>query len=136
MRVVPVKGRAVFATQLIPKGKPFLEYTGELISAKEGNMRDADYQNHRPEVKPFLFFFKHDGHQYCIDATNEPDDRLGKLINHSKKRPNLTPNRIAFGGEPKIVFHASRDIQAGEELLFDYGDDRKDVIESNPWLKD
>lgn len=35
---------------------------------------------------------------------------------------------------PRLYFVALRNIAPGEELSYDYGDRRKDVIKDNPWL--
>ena len=69
-----------------------------------------------------------------IDATNEPDERLGKMLNHSRLHANCKPRVIVVGGKPTIVMIAARDIAVGDELLFDYGDRAKDSLERCPWL--
>ena len=35
---------------------------------------------------------------------------------------------------PTIVFVALREIKVGQEIQYDYGEKRKDILESNPWL--
>ena len=35
----------------------------------------------------------------------------------------------------RVVFCANRKIEKGEELLYDYGDRRKEAVEGNPWLQ-
>ena len=71
---------------------------------------------------------------YCIDATEE-DGSFGRLINPSQTKPNLKVKHTAVDGVPRVFFIASDNIKSGEELLFDYGERRKEVIEKNPWLK-
>lgn len=68
-----------------------------------------------------------------IDAT-EDDQRYGRMVNHSKKFPNAVPKVFAINGIPRLCLMALRDIEIGEELLYDYGERRKDVLDSNPWL--
>jgi len=68
-----------------------------------------------------------------IDATEE-SAHLGRLINHSKLNPNLRVQIITVEERPRLVFVAKRDIAENEELLFDYNDRRKHIINSNPWL--
>lgn len=58
---------------------------------------------------------------------------LGQLMNHSIKHANLKPRKeVDANGLPRIVFMATRDITAQEELLFDYGD--RDHHAEFPWL--
>lgn len=75
----------------------------------------------------FYFFFSS-----SIDATKE-SDRLGRLVNHSKKG-NLKTRTFLVEESPHLVLFADRDIEPGEELSYDYGDRRKTVLESHPWL--
>lgn len=68
-----------------------------------------------------------------IDATKD-DHRYGRMVNHSKKVPNALLKVFTINGVPRLCLMALRNIQIGEELLYDYGERRKEVIESNPWL--
>ena len=68
-----------------------------------------------------------------VDATKETN-RLGRLINHSKCG-NCQTKLHDIDGVPHLILIASRDIKAGEELLYDYGDRSKASIEAHPWLK-
>ena len=36
--------------------------------------------------------------------------------------------------ESQSLFEATRDIAGGEEVLYDYNDRRKTIIEHHPWL--
>ena len=60
---------------------------------------------------------------------------MGRLINHSKISQNVKPVVVSIDNTPRIVFVASKTIKAGEELLYDYGDRRREVIEKFPWLR-
>ena len=68
-----------------------------------------------------------------MDATKE-DSTLGRLINHGKRNANLVMKVFVVDDAPRVVFLASKDIAIGEEILYDYGEKRKDVLEKNPWL--
>ena len=68
-----------------------------------------------------------------IDATKD-DGGIGRLVNHSIKESNVTPKLIDINGEPHLYFEATRDIACGEEVLYDYNDRRKTIIEHHPWL--
>uniref|UniRef100_A0AAV2MGE9 SET domain-containing protein n=1 Tax=Knipowitschia caucasica TaxID=637954 RepID=A0AAV2MGE9_KNICA len=83
-----------------------------------------------------LFFKDSAGKSLCVDATQFPCschptlDTYGRRLNHSRKKPNVAPkvhnlNLANLGKCAVILFHALRDIEAGEELLWDYGVDRK-----------
>ena len=69
-----------------------------------------------------------------MDATQE-DGSFGRLINHDKLDSNLLMKVMVVAGTPQIVFFASKDICAGSELVYDYGERRKEVLEGLQWLK-
>jgi histone-lysine N-methyltransferase SETD8 len=56
-------------------------------------------------------------------------------VNHSATEFNATPKVVEIKGKPHLCLFASRDIHVGKEVLFDYGERRKDVVHSLPWLK-
>ena len=69
----------------------------------------------------------------AIDATH-PESGLGRYANHSKFEPNMKA-KVLFLDEVHVVcFFALRNIIAGEELLWDYGEDRTEVLRLNPCL--
>ena len=78
-------------------------------------------------------FFEHKSKQYCIDATAETS-RLGRLFNHSKTGGNCHTKLFEMNSKPYLILVASRDIDHGEELTYDYGERNKVAIESHPWL--
>jgi len=127
------KGRSVVVKRLFEKNEWVVEYNGELISAKEAEKREQEYKLD-PSIGSYMFFFESQGKKFCIDATKETDKK-GRLINHSMKTPNLKPQKVILKGIPKLIFVANRDIQIGEELLYDYGDRLKTSIQNFPWLK-
>ena len=137
IRHTPEKGRGIFALDTFKKGDIILEYCGELISEKEGLSREQTALNNpytSPHTVSYLYFFKAQDKSWCLDATEETN-RKGRLINHSKLHPNVKPKVVIYNGRPRIVFIATCDITKGQELLFDYGERRREVIERNPWLK-
>lgn len=70
-----------------------------------------------------------------VDATREdPALGFGRLLNHSRTRPNLVPHKVVVDGVPHIVMVTSRDIAAGEELLYDYGERDERTLQAYPWL--
>jgi histone-lysine N-methyltransferase SETD8 len=74
----------------------------------------------------------------CLDATES--SHISRYINHSRKRFNIAPELIYTEQEdkysPHIVFKTKKVIEKGEELLFDYGEKRPQIVKANPWLMD
>ena len=72
---------------------------------------------------------------FSIDATEETG-RLGRLLNHSKLSPNCITKVIQIEKQekPRLVLIAKCDIEAGTELLYDYGDRSKESLAAHPWL--
>jgi hypothetical protein len=61
-----------------------------------------------------------------VDAEDEYESLWTRFINHaSPPNNNLKPHDLheSWNGEPRVWFVAKRDIEVGEELCFDYGDD-------------
>ncbi|GBE59760.1 histone lysine methyltransferase SET8 [Babesia ovata] len=134
---IPAKGRAVFAAYDIAKGEFVVEYKGQIITEKMAKMRDQKYDKARSYKGSFVFYFRIQTKRYGIDATEE-DITFGpaRLINHSRRNPNVVPKALEIDGCPRLFFVAKRDIKSGEELLIDYGERDPSVIKENPWLMD
>lgn len=129
-----LKGRfGVFARRCISKGAFVCEYAGDLIDRKEAERRDFIYE--MKSKGSYMFYFNWNNRCYCLDAT-EPTRRLGRLVNHSRKRPNCKMEIFTHENKPYLILTAIKDIQPNEELLYDYGERNKDVIKANPWLED
>ena len=61
-------------------------------------------------------------------------ERLGRLVNHSKRGANLEVKVVKIGQLARICMFAKQDIPAGSELFYDYNDNRAEVKKSMPWL--
>ncbi|XP_034551746.1 uncharacterized protein LOC117821512 [Notolabrus celidotus] len=127
------KGKGVIVTRIFQTGEVVCDYHGRVITAKEGE--DID-MNTSEEGTGYMFFYRNTkGQPMCIDAHSalcecHPErETVGRFINHSKAAANLRPRlyTVVTDGEEKdvILFLATRDIEVNEELLFDYGADRK-----------
>ena len=70
-----------------------------------------------------------------VDATYN-DRRPGRLVNHSrmKKLANVITKVVDVEGTPHLYLIAGRYIKPGEELLYDYGDQSRDAVQSHAWL--
>jgi SET domain-containing protein len=102
-----IQGRGAFATRRIPKGMRIAEYTGERISAAEGERRYDDESMARHHT--FLFSIN----RTLIDAAVGGND--SRFINHSCE-PNC--DAVIEGG--RIFIEALANIPAGAELFYDY----------------
>lgn len=97
----PGKGKGLFARAPIKKGEFVLEYTGTIIPTEVADTLGTRY-----------LFDLEDGR--TIDGS--PQTNAARWINHS-----CEPNCEAFLEDGHINIYAERDIAAGEELSFDYG---------------
>ncbi|XP_037727855.1 histone-lysine N-methyltransferase EHMT2 isoform X2 [Drosophila subpulchrella] len=105
------KGWGVRALANVPKGTFVASYTGEILTAMEADRRTDDS----------YYFDLDNGH--CIDANYYGN--VTRFFNHSCE-PNILPVRVFYEHQdyrfPKIAFFACRDIDAGEEICYDYGE--------------
>jgi hypothetical protein len=137
----PQKGNGAFATQTIPRGTNIIDYQGELLNKAEFFSRYPDgvvshalssFSTTLPTLRPcnqllMLCPFHQSDYvmalddEYALDAANlvaQTETFKAVHMNHSR-----TPNVVRFydRARARVAFFASRDIQPGEELLFDYG---------------
>ncbi len=80
------------------------------------------------------------GNEWLVfDSSSEQDfgSTLGRLVSHTAtaSEQNVSAEVIDVSGSPHLFFRAKRNIEIGEELAYDYGDKRKDVLLANPWMK-
>jgi hypothetical protein len=129
------KGDGVVARTVIPKDTFVCEYTGAIVTAKEADELDVRTLGETGVNRYCFYFLAADGRTW--KAVDPSDTGLGRVFNHSRKRPNLKPALVvdSRGGE-HIVFFALRDIKVGEEMLFDYGERNGQCLANNPWLKE
>ncbi|XP_063820574.1 N-lysine methyltransferase KMT5A [Pseudophryne corroboree] len=130
--MTPGKGRGVIATRNFLRGEFVVEYHGDLLEITAAKEREVSYAE-ESSVGCYMYYFQFLNKTYCVDATKE-SKRLGRLINHSKAG-NCHTKLHSINDVPHLILIASRDIEAGEELLYDYGDRSKSSIEAHPWLK-
>jgi len=126
------KGRGIMAVRDFSKGEFVVEYAGDLIDI--GTAKDLEQKYSMDTSKGcYMYYFKHKGKQYCIDATGE-SGRFGRLLNHSRVSPNCITKVVMLGEVPRLILVAKHDIVAGTELLYDYGDRSKESLKAHPWL--
>ncbi|XP_061115656.1 lysine methyltransferase 5Ab isoform X2 [Conger conger] len=132
VRHIEGKGRGVFADGSFRKGQFVVEYHGDLLEIRDAKRREEEYGKD-PATGCYMYYFQYHNKTYCVDATKETE-RVGRLINHSKNG-NCQTKLHGIDGRPHLILVASRDIEKGEELLYDYGDRSKESIAAHPWLK-
>jgi len=98
-----VHGRGVYAAQFIPRGTRVIEYTGERVSWEAAPDNDDD---------PHTFNFGLESGDVINPEVGGNDARW---INHS-----CDPNCEAVEEDDRIFIYALRNIQLGDELLYDY----------------
>ncbi len=106
IRPSPIDGRGCFAAVAFKQGRKIVEYAGERISRREVARRLKNKRRiHISNINSY----------WAIDGSRGGNG--SQFINHSCE-PNCQA-RIVHG---HLLFFALRDIEAGEELLLDYGE--------------
>ena len=107
-----IQGYGIVAKRDIPRGTEILEYVGKHLtkSASEKQLEKLI------ETGQHIYIFSLNDK---VDVDGDTDYNVAKYINHS-----CEPNCYTYSDEEKIWIVAKRDIQAGEELSYDYGFDR------------
>uniref|UniRef100_A0A914XPQ7 Histone-lysine N-methyltransferase SETMAR n=1 Tax=Plectus sambesii TaxID=2011161 RepID=A0A914XPQ7_9BILA len=115
------KGFGLRAVEAIPKGHFICEYAGEVISAEEVDKRAAA----RPsQTHNYVMTVKEHIGDEVRTIFIDPSARgnLARFINHSCQ-PNVKLAIVRFGAQvPHVGMFACKEIQAGEELGYFYGD--------------
>eukprot|EP00026_Physarum_polycephalum_P003576 Phypoly_transcript_03589.p1 GENE.Phypoly_transcript_03589~~Phypoly_transcript_03589.p1 ORF type:complete len:350 (-),score=56.09 Phypoly_transcript_03589:111-1160(-) len=129
------KGTGVKTLRALVRHQFICEYHGELITKTEALRREKVYaaRSATRTMPCYMYYFEHRGQEMCIDATAENGTfGIGRLINHSVNG-NLDTVKLVIDGVPRLAFIANRDISAGDELAYDYGD--RTSFAAYPWLK-
>ncbi|KAH6847454.1 hypothetical protein B0I37DRAFT_445706 [Chaetomium sp. MPI-CAGE-AT-0009] len=114
-------GYGLFAAEDIAQDEFVIEYTGELISHDEGVRREhrrGDVFDEDNKVSYLFTLLEQEG--IWVDAAMYGN--LSRYINHASGNCNIMPRIMYVNHEFRIKFLAIRDIKAGEELFFNYGD--------------
>ncbi|XP_073501143.1 histone-lysine N-methyltransferase SETMAR [Phyllobates terribilis] len=120
VRPVPGKGWGLCTQENVPSGRFVCEYAGEVLGPEEVRRRireqDPDSNNYIIAVREHL----HSGRvlETFVDPTYVGN--VGRFLNHSCQ-PNLVMVPVrTHSMVPRLALFAARDIQAGEELCYDY----------------
>ena len=118
-----VKGMGLFTTAPIESGTHILQYTGRTVA---GDMHNSLASNGEYAISACSAA----GDPFYIDAA-DPSSGLGRYMNHAaigERACNAACIRGAYSQAarrepPPLHVFARRDIEAGEELQWDYGSD-------------
>ena|SRR3989344_437517 len=102
-KALPGVGQGLFAVYDIAEGEFILEYTGEKLPTPTAEQTGSRY------------LFEIDA-EWTIDG--QVPDNLAGYINHA-----CEPNVEAEIENGRVMIYASRDIESGEEITIDYGDE-------------
>uniref|UniRef100_A0A673H8S7 SET domain-containing protein n=1 Tax=Sinocyclocheilus rhinocerous TaxID=307959 RepID=A0A673H8S7_9TELE len=97
------KGLGVVTSRPFVCGELICDFHGRLVSRDEGLQI---HQNTEAQAGHLFFFTSKNGQGMCLDAHED----------------NLSPRLHFVEDDPVILFMATRDIQTGEEIRYDYGD--------------
>lgn len=104
----------------IKKNEVICTYAGEIITSKEAELRDEEYDK-RKEKGSYMLDIDEQGH-YCIDATKFRS--VAALINHSCSESNCELKRALHNhldtNFPQLQLRAKKDIGELTELTFNY----------------
>uniref|UniRef100_A0AC35GA83 [histone H3]-lysine(27) N-trimethyltransferase n=1 Tax=Panagrolaimus sp. PS1159 TaxID=55785 RepID=A0AC35GA83_9BILA len=106
-----VAGTGCFTAENIPKDGFIGEYCGEIITHDEAERRGRIYDAHQCS-----YLFDINGEQ-TLDAGRYGN--ILRFINHAKNA-NCCPKVLVVNGDHRVGFYALKDIEANEELFFDY----------------
>lgn len=115
------KGRGIAVQEKVAAGEYICEYKyNTSYPLKEKSCHDAEYDTNDEGCYTMEVQLPDNKGWLCLDATRNIDS-WGRYINHSS-RPNLKKNPpLMVNKKWRVAFLALRDIEEGEELLYDYG---------------
>ena len=111
-KVSDLVGYGVFADRPIRKHDVIGEYTGVLRQCQAGD----EENRYLAASKPYGRF-----DNFIIDGQHEGN--ITRFINHSFKSPNVRSEHVFHELRWHRLLRADRNISAGEQILWNYGDD-------------
>lgn len=115
------KGRGVIARDFIPKDHYICEYETSAVYPRSQMKKHEEEYTINGEGS-YILEVQIDSKWMCFDATRRYDG-IGRLLNHAPSQlVNCKPyNALFVRGKYRIAFITTKDVTAGEELLYDYG---------------
>jgi SET domain-containing protein len=110
-----LKGNGLFSRAQIRRGTFLFDYEGERID-------EAEYRRRYPDrVSDYAVGIKKNGIITFIDGADPAVSGLPRYMNHSAEYPNVKMQVDLVAEPPRVLMHAIRDIQPGDELVWNYG---------------
>ena len=119
---LPGAGKGLFAKSFIPKGSRIVEYKGKITTWKEVDDNDGN--------NGYIYYVKRN---HVIDASRH-STALARYANDAKglQRVKGIINNAEYAEDGlKVYIQSKKDIQAGSEILVEFGKDYWDVIRHN-----
>jgi len=143
LKEIPGKGYGVITHVRIPFGTVVGDYKGEVMTEEEKDRRYLESFSHLRQPVDMVWKQSRldrgqsitgsylygvavpDGSRIFVDAEDEFCSLWTRFLNHSSSDANVNPKSLHCGmdGKPRVWFVSMRDIEIGEEICFDYGDD-------------
>lgn len=114
----------------------YFEWNGKVyyIVYASCEMRYTSCVDLRSMLPPRLTSTKSPSQSRAIDATAFQSANVSRFANHSRLRPNAFLRTTSVGGHPQAFLVSGRAIGSGEEITFDYGEKRSNILGLHPWL--
>lgn len=119
---IPGAGQGLFTNVFIPKGTRIIEYTGKVT-----NWENADHQD---GLNAYIYFVNDD---HVIDAAKRKKS-LARYANDArgmKKIKGIVNNAEYVEEGNRVFIDATKNIEAGSEILVGYGKEYWDVLKKN-----
>lgn len=117
LRPSAISGYGLFSLRTFQKNSLIIEYCGEMLTGEDlVNKRDAFYNLLGKRYQQSCYLFRLDELK-VLDATHKGN--LSRFINHSCD-PNCYSRVVQIDGSKKLLIFASKLIEAGDEILYDY----------------
>ena len=116
-----IVGRGVFATEHIPKGSWLCEYKTTRVfkrSELEHVKKEYELNNEGSYIVESAYPVGKEGH-LCFDATRKYH-QFGRYFNHARCPNSVITPPFNIRGKWRVGFLAVRDIDAGDEVVWDY----------------
>ena len=114
------------------KDRRYLESLSHLRDSSDVEWRNSRVERGQTITGTYLYGIdvpkssKTENEQIFVDAEDEYRSLWTRFLNHaSPPAANVNPKSLYQGmdGNPRVWFVSIRDIEIGEEICFDYGDD-------------
>jgi hypothetical protein len=119
----PARGRGLYVSEgsAISSGTYLFDYEGELIDQQSYDARYSPESAKQADYAVGLLL--PDGRSVYIDAADEAQSNLARFMNHVDSDQANVVAWTLYEPTPRVLCFAARDLEAGVELRFDYGEE-------------